>query len=61
MRKPRGHFWTHKKYGKKKFQGSYLEDRSGDRAFLLTAVEGKRKITLESFQMARSIGWKMIP
>jgi hypothetical protein len=61
MRKPRGHFWTNKKYGAKlKFQGSYVITRN-DRAFQLTPVGSKRKpVTLESWQMARSAGWKML-
>lgn len=60
MAKARGHIWTHKKFGKKKFQGSYVETKN-DRTFLLSAVEGARKISLESWQMARELGWKMQP
>jgi hypothetical protein len=60
MRKPRGHFWTNKKkFGKKKFQGSYVTQKH-DRYFLLTAIEGSRKVQLESWQMARSLGWTML-
>lgn len=48
--------WTNKKYGKKRFRGSYIRVE-GERVFQLTREDGKRTITLESFQAAYALGW----
>jgi hypothetical protein len=50
--------WTHTKY-KTKFKGTYERDSKGERVFILTG-KGKstKRITFESWQMAKKIGWK---
>jgi hypothetical protein len=45
--------WSHKKHGKN-FKGKY-SFKSGERVFELT--NGKRTISFESWQMAKSLGW----
>lgn len=51
--------WTNTKFGKKEFRGNYTRiTKSGERNFVLTAIEGKREITFESYQMAKAMGWK---
>lgn len=48
--------WTHKtKFKGKQFKGKYEWDNDGERVFVLTC--GKRKITFESWQMAKNLGW----
>lgn len=60
MRKSRGKLWMHPKYGKTIFRGSYVLAK-GDRVFQLVAVTGSRKpISLESWQLAREVGWKLV-
>lgn len=48
--------WTHKKFGKKPFVGRYERDKDAERVFVLR--RGKRKISFESWQMAKKVGWK---
>lgn len=48
--------WTNKKFGKKKFKGSYEIDKDGERVFILR--HEKRKITFESWQAAKFAGWR---
>lgn len=54
--------WTHKKYGKTKWIGSYGTDNRGERVFYLTKdIKPGRKhrnISFESWQMAKDLGWK---
>lgn len=52
----RGAYWTHKKYSGK-FQGSYVR-LYGERVFEL--VGAKRFITFESWQAAKSMGWRKV-
>lgn len=47
--------WTNSKYKKLKFSGSYEFDKDGQRIFVLKCE--KRKITFESWQMAKKLGW----
>lgn len=51
--------WSHKKYGNLNFFGRYSW-LSGERVFeLVNARNGKFKvITFESWQAAKSLGWK---
>lgn len=48
--------WKNYKHGKAVFIGSYERDKDGERVFVLT--HGKRKITFESWQAAKALGWK---
>lgn len=47
--------WTHKKYPKREFKG-YYRYFYGERVFELS--DKKRTITFESWQMAKSMGWR---
>ena len=48
--------WKHnKKYKGKEFKGSYERDAKKERVFVLTYK--KRRITFESWQMAKKLGW----
>jgi hypothetical protein len=46
--------WSHKKFGKKTFEGFYAFDR-GERVFELNC--GARRITFESHEAAKALGW----
>ena len=49
--------WKHKKY-KSTFWGRYDRDKAGERVFLLiTDGPWARRITFESWQAAKKIGW----
>lgn len=55
--------WVHEKYQKKQFKGSYSWLK-GERVFELTYIKengelGKR-VTFESWQAAKSLGWKKV-
>lgn len=50
--------WTHKKYGKTKFKGSYLHLK-GERVLVLSA-DGKKNQEFQSHQAAKSLGWKYV-
>jgi len=39
------------------FKGRYEREASGERVFVLTALTTKRRITFESFQLAKTAGW----
>lgn len=60
MRK-RNLIWTHSKYPARKYSASYgTESRSGERAFILTAVlkSGKKhNLAFESHEAAKQAGW----
>jgi len=50
-------YWKQKKQ-KKAFKSSYERDVKGERIFILTAITGKaRRITFESWQAAKKLGW----
>lgn len=49
--------WKNKETGKH-FVGSYEREKSGERIFVLS--DGKRRITLESWQMAKKAGWRKV-
>lgn len=52
--------WKNKKF-LGYFKGSYEKDRDGERVFVLRKSKSNsdiaRKITFESFQMAKKLGW----
>jgi hypothetical protein len=48
--------WTHPKHGKHKYKGSYHWARH-ERVFELYCKEKKHRVTFESFQAARDLGW----
>lgn len=50
--------WTHKKFGKQTFTSFYVRDREGERNFVLYSQGKFRRITFESWQMAKKLGWK---
>lgn len=53
--------WTHKKYGTRKYDGTYERDSSGERVFVLTATlkNGKEhRMMFESWQAAKAQGFK---
>lgn len=47
-----------KKHGDKQFKGYYVRDLKGERNFVLDYKNGMRRVTFESWQMAKSLGWK---
>lgn len=49
--------WRHKKYPNRTYRGIYKRDSNGERIFELKCNEKSHRITLESWQMAKSIGW----
>lgn len=51
--------WTNKKkFGKREFVGSYTRiTKNGERNFVLTATNGTREISFESYQAAKALGW----
>lgn len=49
--------WTNKKHPGHKYEGSYSRLR-GERVFELTRTNGNRRITFESWQMAKKMGWR---
>lgn len=49
--------WSHKKYPKRSYIGMYLYLK-GERVFELSCIERKHRITFESHQAAKSLGWK---
>lgn len=59
MAKSRGAFWVNKKQGKQKFQGTYSWS-SGERNFVLVGEKSGRKISNESWQAAKSLGWRKV-
>lgn len=48
--------WKNKKYPGT-YYGSYARDKDGERIFILKRVEAARRITFESWQAAKSLGW----
>jgi len=54
MKKP---YWRHAKFAPWQFIGSYERDKDGERVFVLKH-KGLRKITFESWQMAKRDGWR---
>lgn len=51
--------WTNKKHGKTLFVSYYERDKKGERTFILIATKAPfRRISLESWQMAKSLGWQ---
>lgn len=55
--------WTHKKYGKRNYKGSY-DFKSGEREFKLVGKDSKGKIhiiSFESWQAAKALGWTYDP
>ena len=51
------YIWKHKKF-KSAFIGFYERDSKGERVFVLISMkEPLRRITFESWQMAKSQGW----
>lgn len=46
--------WSHKKYGKN-FKSSYERDKKGERIFVLT--KDKKRVTFESHEAAKKLGW----
>ncbi len=56
--------WTHKKFGKKTYTGSYEKSyHGGERVFVLTADKysdaknANNRLTFESHEAARKLGW----
>jgi hypothetical protein len=49
-----------KKHGAKNFISSYERDKKGERIFVLTHIKNgkQRRITFESWQAAKALGWK---
>lgn len=51
------YIWKHKKY-KSAFIGFYERDAKGERVFVLISMkEPLRRITFESYQAAKALGW----
>ena len=50
--------WTNKKHGKTQFVSYYELDKKGERTFILIATKAPfRRITFESYQAAKALGW----
>jgi len=53
-------YWRHNtKFNSKPFKGAYERDKDDERVFVLRAFEGKRKVTFESWQMAKKLNWNL--
>jgi hypothetical protein len=48
--------WKHKKYGKAEYDGQYKWTR-GERVFELFCAPKKHRVTFESYQAAKDLGW----
>lgn len=51
--------WKNKKYPGT-FYSAYERDKNGERIFVLKKEGGGRRITFESWNAAKSLGWKKI-
>lgn len=52
--------WKHKSHGKREYVGRYERDKSGERLFILFNEKPYHKLTFESFQMAKRLGWTKV-
>lgn len=58
--------WKHStKFKTQTFKGAYERDKKGERIFTLTSTKGttkstRRRITFESWQMAKKMGWNKL-
>jgi hypothetical protein len=53
--------WTNKKHGKTLFVSYYEKDKKSERTFILIATKAPfRRITFESYQAAKSLGWMRV-
>jgi hypothetical protein len=48
--------WKNKKYPGT-YYGTHARDADGERVFILKRVEKARRITFESWQAAKALGW----
>lgn len=53
----KGYWFNHKRFNNRAFKGSYERDKKGERIFILT--NKKKRITFESWQMAKKTGWRL--
>lgn len=52
-----GGFWKNRKYPGT-YRGSYARDKDGERIYVLKKEGGGRRITFESHEAAKALGWK---
>lgn len=55
--------WTNKKYANRKYTGAYKKAVANERNFILSGElkNGKvHTVSFESWQMAKSMGWKKV-